>query len=203
MTEKSDIGVIGLAVMGENLVLNMATTDSRWRSSTGPCGRGRVYRRPRGGQRSLARTRSRSRVGPRETATGDDDGQGRKAGGRVHRAAHATPRPGRHHHRRRQLELQGHRFGARSRSKKGTLLRRHRRVRRRGGCPARPVASCRAVRRTRGRGSNPYSRRSRQKRTTASPAAIGSAKTAPGTTSRWSTTASSTATCSSSARATT
>ena len=61
--------------------------------------------------------------------------------------------------------------------------------------------SCPADRPRRGGTSSRSSRRSRP-RWTARPAATGSAKTARGTTSRWCTTASSTATCSSSARRT-
>ena len=79
---------------------------------------------------------------------------------------------------------------------KGLLYIGTGRLGRRRGRAQRPVASCPAAAPRPGRWSSRSSRRSRPRPPTASPAATGSARTAPATTSRWCTTASSTATCS-------
>ena len=80
----------------------------------------------------------------------------------------------------------------------GPALHRHRRLRRRRGRAEGPQHDARRQRRRPGRWSSRSSRPSppRSARTATSPAANGSARAAPATTSRWSTTASSTATCS-------
>ena len=85
----------------------------------------------------------------------------------------------------------------------GLLLHRHRRLRRRGRRAARARRSCPAATRPPGRTSSRSSRPSPPRSPTARRAATGSGPRAPATTSRWSTTASNTATCSSSARPTT
>ena len=139
---QADIGLIGLAVMGENLVLNMESK----------------------GFTVAVYNRTVSKV--------DDFTDGRGAGQEVHRLPlHRGPwprdlksprkvmimvkagqavddtieqlipvlSPGRHHHRRRQLATTRTRSGARRTSRARASLHRHRRLRRRGGRPPRPL----------------------------------------------------------------
>ena len=79
-------------------------------------------------------------------AQGHADGQGRRGGRRLHRAAPPAPRAGRHHHRRRQLALPDTIRRTRVRREQGPALHRHRRLRRRGGRAARARRSCPAAR---------------------------------------------------------
>ena len=165
------------------------------------------HRHPRWTSSSTGRPRASSIIGTHSleelvgaaeaAAPGDADGQGRAAGGRVHRAAHAAPGAGRHHHRRRQLALPGHHPPDAGRSSPRAC-----------STSARASPAARKARATGPSimpGGSPGGLAARQAdlpghRRQGRPdgharAATGSARTAPATTSRWSTTASSTATC--------
>ena len=193
-----DIGLIGLAVMGQNLVLNMndhgykvavfnrtvsKVDDIPERRGEGNAGGGRALD---GGV-----VRAAEVAAPR-----DADGEGGRCGGPEHRAASSASGEGRHHHRRRQLAV--HRFDPAHQvpGGEGDSVYRHRRLGRRGGRAARPVDH--AGRQSGGvaacEGDLPGDLRPRWR--TERPAATGWARTARATTSRWCTTASSTATCS-------
>ena len=107
----ADIGLIGLAVMGQNLVLNMndhgysvavynRTVSKVDEFVNGPAAGTRVV--PARSLSELAACLKR----PRQA--GHADGEGRPARGRVHRAPAALPRTGRPRHRRGQLPLRRH-----------------------------------------------------------------------------------------------
>ncbi len=133
-TPTADIGLIGLAVMGENLVLNMEShgyTVAVFNRTTAQGGR--VHRGPRQGQevRRLPLAEG-SRRSDQEAAEGDDARQGRRGRGRGHRRGRPAPRKGRHPHRRRQHALPGHHPAHEGTGREGHSLHRHRRLRRRG-----------------------------------------------------------------------
>ena len=90
MTKQCDFGLIGLAVMGENLALNIDSRGlSAWRCSTAPPARSTTSSpaRPPASDSSAA-TRVEELVAKLATAAqGHADGQGRPGRRRVHRAA--------------------------------------------------------------------------------------------------------------------
>ena len=176
-----DIGLIGLAVMGENLVLNMESrgfhvavynrTTSVVEEFDAARGKGKKF--------VVAKTLEEFVAGAEAPAQEPDHGQGRRAGGCGHRAARPAARAGRHHHRRRQHALDRHRSAARRRSKEkgihffgvGVSRRRRRRA-------ARARASCPAARKEGWEVMAPIFERS-PRRSTASRAAATWARTAP------------------------
>ena len=144
----ADIGLIGLAVMGENLVLNIEShgytvavfnrTTRKVDEFVNGRGEGQEVRRL-----PLARGAGRS---AQAAAQGHDDGQGRPGGRRADRAARPAARAGRHPHRRRQHALSPTPTAARSTlEEQGPALHRHRRLRRRGRARSRAPASCPAA----------------------------------------------------------
>ena len=111
MEPKADIALIGLAVMGQNLILNMndhGFTVVAYNRTVSKVDEflANEAKGTQGPRRALASRRWSALL--KTPAPRDADGQGRQAGGRVHRAAAPAPRAGRHHHRRRQLALRGH-----------------------------------------------------------------------------------------------
>jgi hypothetical protein len=93
--------------MGQNLILNMNDHGSPWSLTTAPSKRS--MNSWQGSQRHQGHRRAFHRGNGQQAqaaAAGDDAGEGRQAGGRIHRATHPAPRTGRHHHRRRQQPLQ-------------------------------------------------------------------------------------------------
>ena len=132
----AQVGLIGLAVMGENLALNIA----RQRVPGRRLQPHRRTRRTSSGRARPGEPRSRPtcstgvRRRARTAAAGHADGQGRRAGRRRDRRAAALPRAGRHRHRRRQLATSPTPSAARvSWPSQGHQLRRDGRLRRRGG----------------------------------------------------------------------
>ena len=109
-TNQCDIGLIGLAVMGENLVLNMESKgfsgrrfQSHHRSDREICCR------PRQGKKHSADAHDgRIRRRAQASAQSDDHGEGRRAGRCRHRSARAAARKRRRHHRRRQFAFHRH-----------------------------------------------------------------------------------------------
>ena len=107
---QADIGLVGLAVMGENLVLNMADHGFT---------RGRVQPHHLQGRR-LPRGQGEGSADPRRPLTGGvrrptrgppqghADGAGRGRGRQGDRRVPPPPRQGGHPDRRRQLQLRGH-----------------------------------------------------------------------------------------------
>ena len=90
VSPQADIGLVGLAVMGQNLVLNMPTTATASPSSTGRPRRSTPFRRPAAGT-SGSRHASLAELaavfaGPRR----DADGPGGRGGGRHHLTAFPT-----------------------------------------------------------------------------------------------------------------
>ena len=137
----ADIGLIGLAVMGENLVLNMEShgfTVAVFNRTVAQGGR--LPRRPRPrARRSSAATPSKELVAalkkPRKVMIMVKAGPGGRSG---HRGGRPAARAGRHPHRRRQHALTPTPRAARRPSRrKGLLLHRHGRLRRRGRGAAR------------------------------------------------------------------
>ena len=204
---QADIGLIGLAVMGENLVLNMEShgfTVAVFNRTTSKVDEFVDGRRPRARRSSAPHTVEGARRVAQAAAQGHDHGQGRA--GRSTTSSTSSPpllEPG-------DILIDGGNthFPDTTRRDEGAEgarapLHRHGRLGRRGGRAARARRSCPAATPRPGRASSRSSRPSPPRSTTARPAATGSAPRAPATTSRWSTTASSTATCSSSARPTT
>ena len=207
MEPRADIGLIGLAVMGENLVLNMEShgytvavfnrTTSKVDDFVAGRGQGEEDRRRATRVKELVAALKR----PRKVMIMVKAGPG---GRRGHRRGRPPARARRHPHRRRQHPLPRHHPPHREPSKAKGLLFIGTGVS--GGEEGRaqgPVDHARRRPRRPGRTSSRSSRPSPPRSPTARPAATGSAPRAPATTSRWSTTASSTATCSSSARRTT
>ena len=204
----ADIGLIGLAVMGENLVLNMEShgftvavfnrTTAKVDDFVDGRGQGQEDRRLPLRRRSWSRALKRPRkvmmmvkAGPAVDELIDE--------------LAAAARAGRHPHRRRQHALPRHQpphqgaRGARACCYVGTGVSGGEEGRAQG-----PVHHARRRSPTAWPHVKPIfqaiaAKVDRRRR----PAATGSAPTAPATTSRWSTTASSTATCSSSAKPTT
>ena len=157
---KADIGLIGLAVMGQNLVLNM--NDHGFTVA--------VFNRT---VSKVDEFLAKEAKGTKIIGAHSHRGTGRraqtprrvmlmvKAGKPVDEfIEHAAPpaRAGRHHHRRRQLELRGHHPPHRLRRVQGAALHRHRRLGRRGGRAQRPVHHARRLARPPGRTSSPSSR---------------------------------------------
>ena len=203
---QADIALIGLAVMGQNLVLNMADhgfTVAVYNRTTSVVDA--FVKGPAKGMTIIGTHSLEELVAASEAAAaGDAAGEGRPAGGRLHREADPAAGAGRHHHRRRQLQLRGHDSpDSLSSSRKGLLYvgtgvsggeegARHGPSLMPGGSPAawphiKPIFQAVAAKVPEGI-------------RTARPAATGWARTAPATSSRWCTTASSTATCRSSPR---
>ena len=204
MEQTADIALIGLAVMGENLILNMDDhgytvvafnrTVSKVDEFLNDAAKGQERHR-----RALHRGDGRA---AQAAAQGDAHGQGGRGRGRLHRELlpHLEPGDiiidgGNSHfpdtiRRTKDLESKGLLYigtgvsGGEEGARLGPLDHARRQP---DGLAAREGRS---------------SRRSPPRSPTASPAATGWARTAPAITSRWSTTASSTATCSSSARRT-
>ena len=195
----ADIGLIGLAVMGENLVLNMEShgytvavfnrTTSKVDDFVNGRGQGQEHRRLPHASRSWSPRSKRPRKVMMMVKAGApvdevieqlvpllEPGDIIIDGGNTH-----FPDTN-----RRTQSLEG----------EGPALHRHRRLRRRGRGAARARPSCPAATPRPGRTSSRSSRRSPPRSPTARPAATGSGRRAPATSSRWSTTASSTATCS-------
>ena len=148
---KADIGLVGLAVMGENLILNMESKGftvavfNRTTSKVDDFVNGRAKGKKIVGAHSVEELVSLAEA----PAQGHDHGQGGRGGRRLHRAAPPAPRAGRHPHRRRQLALPRHdpahrvRRGARacSTSAPASPAARRARSRARRSCPAaRPAA---------------------------------------------------------------
>ena len=108
--ETCDIGLIGLAVMGQNLVLNM--NDHGYRVAVFNRTVSKVddflNNEAKGTQVVGAHSIAELVAGAEEAAPRDADGQGRRHGRPDDRPACAASRKGRHHHRRRQLALSGH-----------------------------------------------------------------------------------------------
>ena len=108
---QADIGLIGLAVMGENLVLNMANHGhtvavfNRTLSKVDDFHRGSRERQKR---RRRTQPSGAGRLAEK-AATDHDDGQGRPGSGRFDRSVDPSPRARRHPDRRRQLVLSRHR----------------------------------------------------------------------------------------------
>ncbi len=143
----ADIGLIGLAVMGQNLVLNMndhGFTVAVYNRTTSKVDEF-LAKEAKGtqviGAHSLEELVAALKP-PRRIMLMVQSGQ---AGGRVHRAASAPSGAGRHPHRRRQLELPGHHPPHRLRGVQGAAVHRHRRVGRRGGGAARPLHHARRI----------------------------------------------------------
>ena len=194
---KADIGVIGLAVMGENLILNMESKGftvacyNRTVSKVDDFVEGRAKGKKIIGTHSieelcdaLARPRKVMLMVKAGQPVDDfielllphlEQGDIIIDGGNSYFRRHHPPHP-----------VPGG---------KGPALHRHRRLGRRGGRAATGRASCPAAARRPGRTSSRSSRPSPPRWPTARPAATGWAATAPATMSRWCTTASSMATC--------
>ncbi len=201
----ADIGLIGLAVMGENLVLNMEShgytvavfnrTTSKVDEFVDGRGKGKKLVGCHNVKDLVASLKRPRKIMIMVKAGG--------AGRRGDRRAGPAARARRHPHRRRQHPLSRHHPPDQGPQGKGLAVRRHRRLGRRGRGLERAVDHARRRTPTRGSRSSRSSRRSPPRSTTEPLAATGSATKGPATTSRWSTTASSTATSSSSARPTT
>ena len=179
-----DIGLIGLAVMGQNLVLNM--NDHGYKVAVFQPDRleSRRFHQQRsqghaGGRRALHRRAGRPAEAP---APRHADGQGRPHGRRDDRPACAASRSGRHHHRRRQLALSRHHPPHRKswRPKASSTSAPAFPAAKRARAAARP--SCPAATPPPGRTSKRFSRPSPPRSKTALRAASGSARTARATT---------------------
>ena len=195
----ADIGLIGLAVMGSNLALNIAekgytiAVNNRTASKIddfmvvakeqGLDGKVVPEADIKAFIQSVKRPRSIIIMVKAGTAGRRDD-----------RTTAAAAREGRRHPRMRQFALHRHPAPLRLPQAQGHRLSRHRRVRRRRGRAARPLDHGRRRRGSSGRTPSRSSRRSRPS-STASRAAPISAKAAPAISSRPSTTASNMATC--------
>ena len=195
----ADIGLIGLAVMGSNLALNIAEKGYMVAAHNRTASQDRRFRRDGegAGPRRQDHPQGRSRgVHPDDQAAalGDHHGQGRQAGRRDDRAAAAAPREGRRHPRMRQLALHRHQPPLRLSRRQGHRLSRHRRLGWRRGRAARPLDHGRRLQGAVAQRRADPRRRSRRSSTARAAAPI-SAKAGPGTSSRPSTTASNTATC--------
>ncbi len=143
----ADLGLIGLAVMGQNLVLNM--DDHGFTVAV-------FNRTVEKVDRFLANEAKGTKVighpqhpgtlrGPETSAARHAAGQGRQGRRRVHRQGHPPPRARRHHHRRREQQLQRHHPPDEVRREEGPALHRHGRLRRRGGRPTRAVHHARRL----------------------------------------------------------
>ena len=163
MADQHDIGLIGLAVMGQNLVLNMANHGF----SVGVFNRttskvDEFRRRPGQGQidRRISLARPTSSPACKYAAQDHDDGQGRAGGRRTDRRAAAAPEPRRHPDRRRQHATFPTRSAAsqRPRPRDCSTSARAFRAAKRGRSKGR--ASCRAGPAPPGRTSNRSCRRS-------------------------------------------
>ena len=145
--KQCDIGLIGLAVMGENLVLNMESKGfsvavfNRTDDVTEKFAAGKAN------GKNIAPTRTIEEfVGALQaTAQSDDHGQGRRAGRRRHRATHSAARAGRRHHRRRQFALHRHAAPLQGTGSARPSLRRLRRLGRRRRRAERALAHARRL----------------------------------------------------------
>ena len=187
MAELCDIGLIGLAVMGENLALNIESRGyrvavfNRTTSEVDEFIAGRAKGKKFVGCHSLEELVDNLA----NAAQGDDDGQGRPGGRRAHRAADAAALAGRRHHRRRQHATTPTPSGARKYVEaKGLLYVGTGVSGGEEGALQGPEHDARRQRRPPGRWSSRSFRRSppRSGRRTTFPAANGSARAAPGTT---------------------
>ena len=200
MTPNCDIGLIGLAVMGENLALNIESRGfkiavyNRTTSKVDDLLAGRAKGKNFVGCHSLEELVGSLAV-PRKVMLMV------KAGPAVdefiEKLIPLLPAR-RRDHRRRQYALQRHRAAHEVRRIEGAALRRHRRLRRRGRGAEGPEHDARRKRGRLAAGEADLSGDLGQgrARTATSPAANGSARAGRAITSKWSTTASSTATCS-------
>ena len=199
--DKADIGVTGLAVMGRNLARNLARHGHVVALHNRSPERTRSLVEEHGDEGTFVPSESMpdfvaSLKRPRAIIVMVKAGEPTDA---VIRRARAAARRGRHRGQLRQRALHRH-PAARGRPAPGrAALRRLRCLRRRGRGAQRAEHHARRVHRvatrSSGRSSSPSPRRS-----TARHAARMSGQTAPATSSRWCTTASSTPTCSSSPR---
>ena len=107
---KADIGVIGLAVMGQNLARNMESRGYTVAVYNRTAAKTRELIEAHGkGRKLVAGLQPRGVRGqPRETPQGIHHGEGGQTRRRGHRGDHPPAREGRHHHRRRQLLLPRH-----------------------------------------------------------------------------------------------
>ena len=194
---QADIGLIGLAVMGENLILNMESKGftvacfNRTVSKVDDFVNGRAKGKNIIGCHSIEELVASLKT-PRKIMMMVKAG---KAVDEFIEQLLPHLENGRHPHRRRQQQLPGHDppDRATSRARASSTSAPASPAARKAPCWARP--SCPAARPRPGRTSSRSSRRSPPRPRTARPAATGSARTARATSSRWSTTASSTATC--------
>ena len=200
-----DVGVVGLGVMGANLALNMERNGFRIAGYDLDAAKGQAFvAGPAAGRHvELAPSPDRLMAMLEAPAPRPDDGARRRRRRQRHRASQAAPAAWRHPDRRRQLVVSRHRAPQQGTRRRRVPLRRHGRVRRRAGRAVGPGHHARRPARRPGRRWRPSCGRSPRRPTMASRAWTTWARAAPGTTSRWSTTASSTATCSSSPRRTT
>ena len=206
MPATADIALIGLAVMGQNIILNMndhgyvVCAFNRTTSKVDDFLANEAKGTKVIGAHSLA---GNGRVAE-EAAPRHDAGEGRQAGRRIHRSAHPAARARRHHHRWRQFLFRGHGAPLRgiSARPKGILFvgsgvsggeegARHGPSLMPGGAPEA------------GRTSRPiFQSIAAQGRRRRALLRLGRPRAARAISSRWCTTASSTATCSSFARPT-
>ena len=106
----ADIGLIGLAVMGENLILNMENHGNTVAVFNRTTSKVDSFVNGRGKGKKIVGCRTRRGAGRRAEAPAQDHdhGQGGAAGRRRDRRARAAARAGRHPHRRRQHPLPRH-----------------------------------------------------------------------------------------------
>ena len=179
---QADIGVVGMAVMGQNLALNI---ESRGYTVA-------VYNRTQSTLQEFVQRAGGRRLVPATSLAALAASLARprrvllmvQAGAAVDpcdRRPAAPPGARRHPHRRRQLLFRRHHQARAAGNRVGAALYRHRRLRGRGGRPARAQHHARRrPRRLRGAGADPG--RPSPPGSTASPAAPTSAQTAPDTT---------------------
>ena len=138
-TRRHEIGMIGLGVMGRNLLLNMADHGFPVAGYDKDPSKVEALRKESAGN---GYTRRRQHPGFHRTAPsaarGHDAGARRPARGFRHRRSVAAPRTGRSHHRRRQLLLQRYQPACPQPDRERHSIPRRGRVRRRGGRAPRP-----------------------------------------------------------------
>ena len=158
MKDKADIGMIGLAVMGENLALNMESkgfTVAVYNRTVPGVEEGVVDRfiRGRGQGKELHRIGEdrgfRAIAG--KAAQDHDDGESRQAGGRIDRSTPPSAGQRRHPDRRRQFPFPGHDPADKIPGIQRDPVHRHGRFRRRRRRAARTVHHARRFARQRGR----------------------------------------------------
>ena len=136
-----DIGLIGLAVMGQNLVLNMNDHGFKVAVFNRTVSKVDDFIAERGeGHAGRGRALGRGDVQAAEAASPrDDHGEGRRGGRPDDRACAAVPGEGRHRHRRRQLAVHGLEPPHQGPCGEGHSVHRHRRLRRRRRRALRPI----------------------------------------------------------------